>query len=53
MVLANPRLEIDVTEQRPRSLVSASHPSASAKAHNDGTPLARDSFNSLTGRVHR
>ena len=32
MILANPRFEIDVTEQRPRPLVPAPHPSASAKA---------------------
>ena len=32
MVLANPRFQIDVAEQRPRPLVPAPHPFASAKA---------------------
>ena len=51
MILANPSLEIDVTEKRPRPLVPASHPSVSATAQDRqnhiAIPLPRDFFNGL------
>jgi hypothetical protein len=51
MSLANPPLEIDVTEKRPRPLVPASHPSVSATAqdrqNHTAIPLPRDFFNGL------
>ena len=51
MILANPPLEIDLTEKRPRPLVPASHPSVSATAQDRqnhiAIPLPRDFFNGL------
>ena len=51
MILADPRFQIDVTEQRPRPLVPAPHPFVSANAQDEENhstiPLARDFFNSL------
>ena len=49
MVLANPRFEIDVTEQRPRPLVPAPHPvrlrQTARRKNHIAIPLARDFFN--------
>ena len=51
MILANPPLEIDLAEKRPRPLVPASHPSVSATAqhrqNHTAIPLPRDFLNGL------
>jgi hypothetical protein len=52
MVLADPPFEIDVTEQRPRPLIPAPHPSPPPNATRQNhitIPVARDFFNGVLG----